>query len=217
MFHFIRRFYPVIVLGFLVFPMGNFTFVYAENDDLKPLKGTYHFLGQATCAGDDTGFDENNGFPRLGNGGTRTFVQHGEVTYNGNGTGTFTAQVLSVGHQGNAPGNFPIGQANLSCTVTNILNPDGTFTETWQCVTMPTNAGFGFVNNLHAEFPINWQGVIGDNYRKTLHYFNTQTIEEVVTTKDNSDNIVNTQERICNRLAKGIMRESFEDDDDDDD
>ncbi len=205
--HFIRRFYLAIVLGLLVFPMEPFTLVYAENGS-KPLKGTYHFLGQATCAGDNSGFDETNGFSRQGVGGTGTFVQHGEVTYNGDGTGTFMAQVLSVGHNANNIGQFPIGQANLSCTVTNSLNPDDTFTETWQCVTTPT-AGFNFVNNLHAEFPINLQGVIGDKNRKTLRYFNTQTIEEIVTMKDNSGNVVNTQERICNRRADGFKREGF--------
>jgi len=216
MYHFIRPIHLVIALGLFVFPMGTLTSVYAKGTP-KPLKGTYHFLGQATCAGDSMGLDATgNAFSREMGGGTVTFVQHGEVTYNKDGTGTFTGQVLGVVHPATGIGQFPINQATLNCTVTNTLNPDGTFTDVWQCTTTPT-AGPKFVNNFTDEFPINFQGVIGDKKRKELHYFNTQTIEEVVTVKNSGGGVENTLERICNRLAKGFKREGFKKNDDDDD
>ena len=197
----IRHSYLVLILGLIVLPMGGVTIGYAGNP--QPLNGTYHFIGQATCAGDGTGFDESDFYSREEGGGTRTFVQHGEVTYNGDGTGTFTAQVLSVGHQANAMDAFPIGQVNLSCTVTNTVNSDGTFDDVWECETTMGIAGFNASLGFHAEFDLNFQGVI-ENGRLRLYYVNTLLFEELVTILNASNIEQSTSQRICNRVAHGI-------------
>ena len=171
----------------------------------KPLVGRYHFSATITCAVDRTGFDEtNNQFAREEGGFTRTSTVQGTVTYRGNGTGTFTGQLLDVRNDLNAIGQFPISQVDQTCSVTNTVNPDGTFTETRQCTNMPTAgiaAGSGNTNTLSFSL----QGVIDTN-RKILHYHDTQTIEEVLEVFDSTGTPIFTRTLICTRFGSAIKQ-----------
>jgi hypothetical protein len=89
------------------------------------LKGDYAFMGTTTCLGSRAGFSENltplgppAPFPFL-----NTFSVQGVRTFNGNGTGSVSARVLSVGHP-SAPNLGGGNYSDVEATFTYMVGPD---------------------------------------------------------------------------------------------
>lgn len=89
------------------------------------LRGNYRASLMATCVSDSVGFGEN--LERLGTGTSFDITISGVLSYNADGTGTFTNHRLRILDGG--PGPVPLFEANGNCSVTYVLNADGTFTQ----------------------------------------------------------------------------------------
>ena len=124
--HVIIRFCGIaLLILFLLTLGGNPPIAQAEPDPNRLLEGDYKYSAKVTCARDTTGFNENNNFQRQGVGSTFALAVQGDAHYNGDGTGTFVGQRLGINSNATATGQFPIGQADLDCDLTDTVNADG--------------------------------------------------------------------------------------------
>ncbi len=123
--HFIRRSLSVAVL--LVMPLllasGSSAWDWDSSDLNLLLKGEYRTSFFESCVQTEV---------PPGSAGTafRTVTTGGITTYNGDGTGTFSALVLNM-FSPNIPGAFQaVSQSPTECDLTYTVNPDRSFTQT---------------------------------------------------------------------------------------
>ena len=189
--HVIIGSFGVILLVSLVLTLGGGPIVEAQADSNEVLEGDYKYSARVTCARDSEGFDETNDFEREGGGFTVTLSVQGDVHYDDDGTGHFEGQRLTINHRKNAAGEFPIGQADLDCDLTDTVNADGTFTELRACTATFTA---GPRDGQMQTFSFTFQGVIGDEAQLLL-------LSDTAATEDP---ISDSGDLICNRSAIAI-------------
>lgn len=116
-----RRRVPIpLILLFLLWPAGDADAVFEG-----ALRGEYNLTVNRHCvvgSAFDANFEASSPTPGF------DAVFRGTTTYNGTGGGTYVGEGLVVNQTFST-----VNRANLNCTVTYTVNPDGSITQTMNC------------------------------------------------------------------------------------
>jgi len=165
----------------------------AEAVDLNAhlLMGDYHFSRTRTCI---RASDFGTGNAVVSNGSTATDAAQGTVHYNGDGTGTLTAQLLSINLNAIGNGATPVNQFDVTCELTYTVHADDTFTELLTTCTGSVIAGLGPAGGPFTTTGTKHEGLFANGRESFVFGTVSPNIEE---TKNADGEIVS--KAICNR------------------
>lgn len=197
--------FPVLALlllnGFL---FGSATLVEAQQGSLNArLNGDYIVTLNRLCAVDPSGFGADLSLVS-GSGAPALFSFQGTMTYNGDGTGSFSGreQINRLGATG--IGGFPVNAISVNCTaVTYTVSADGSFTQQMNtCTGTQLNGNATLVGQTITQTGIVLRGQIGTR-RRTLIFtdtgVNVETVDRTVATP-------NILRRICSRSGTAVRQ-----------
>ena len=195
----ILRFLALALLFLNGFLFGSANLVEAQSSLNARLNGTYKLALDRLCAADPSGFGAD--LARVAGGGFPFFTFQGTMTYNGDGTGSFSGrqQILRTGATN--PGQFPVGVVTVNCTaVTYTVSADGSFTQQMNTCTGTALIGSPNVGETITQTEIAFNGQIGTR-RRTLVFDDTGTTVETIT-----GSVSAGTQRICSSSGTAVRK-----------
>ena len=190
------RFLGIMVLLLFAFPLGDRSLVNAA--PIKSVKGVYSLTLFQSCIAslNVPAFDPSDNFRRVANGGgPNTFSIAGQITYNGDGTGTVSRRQLILIEPAKASGAFPLFQADVTCDVSYTVDANGNIRHEENNCAGPILQGTpGSPNETVTQSQIVLLGTL-HNGGKLILFNDTSPYVETIT----FDMPPRTGERICNR------------------